>query len=78
MEKYKNKTKQTLAVPGVGVVGPGEIVEAPEGFHNTNFEKVKKKSNEINIKENKNANILSRQKLSGNEAGSNGGDAGNS
>ncbi|MDD5068488.1 MAG: hypothetical protein PHN89_02730 [Candidatus Pacebacteria bacterium] len=74
MEKFRNKTKQELTVPGVGVVGPGEIVEAPDNFHNANFEKIGDKK----IKENEHANISRRQKLSGNEAGNNGGDAGNS
>jgi hypothetical protein len=43
MAKYKNITKDELTVPGIGVVKPGAIVEAPEGFHNINFEKVEDK-----------------------------------
>ena len=40
MAKFKNISKDELTVPNVGVVKPGEIVEAPEEFHNINFEKV--------------------------------------
>jgi hypothetical protein len=43
MAKYKNTTEYILTVPGIGEVEPGEIVEAPEGFHNINFELVKEK-----------------------------------
>ncbi|NLD50652.1 MAG: hypothetical protein GX660_26210 [Clostridiaceae bacterium] len=50
--KIKNITKETLIVPGVGTVKPGEIVDAPEGFHNTNFEILNsKKDLKINNKE---------------------------
>lgn len=40
--KAKNITKQTLTVPGVGIVKPEEIVEVPEGFNNVNFQIIKK------------------------------------
>jgi hypothetical protein len=40
--KAKNITKQTLTVPGVGIVKPEEIVEVPEGFNNANFQIIKK------------------------------------
>ncbi len=49
MAKYKNKTKETLSIPGIGVVKPGEIIEA-ENFNNANFEKVEEKKVE-NLKE---------------------------
>ena len=41
--KVKNITKEELTVPEIGIVKPGEVVEAPEGFHNINFEKVVEK-----------------------------------
>jgi len=49
--KYKNITSQELTVPGIGIVKPGEIVEAPKGFHNINFEKVETiKKEEVKVK----------------------------
>jgi hypothetical protein len=49
--KIKNKTKKEFIVPGIGIVKPGEIVEAPKGFHNINFEKVETiKKEEVKIK----------------------------
>ena len=53
MAKYKNITENELTVPGIGIVKPGETVEAPEGFHNVNFEKIeerKKQKEEEEIK----------------------------
>lgn len=41
MAKFQNITEHDLSVPGVGIIKAGETVEAPEGFHNANFEKVK-------------------------------------
>lgn len=38
--KYKNISQETLALPGIGVVEPGQIIEVEEGFNNANFEKV--------------------------------------
>jgi hypothetical protein len=38
--KFKNITDQTLTVIGVGIVEPGETVEAPDDFHNVNFQRV--------------------------------------
>jgi len=50
--KIKNITKETLTVPGIGIINPGEIVDAPEDFHNINFEKIGfKKELKINNKE---------------------------
>lgn len=40
MPKYKNVSEDTLTLPGIGEVKPGETVEAEEGFNNANFEKV--------------------------------------
>jgi len=58
--KFKNITDQTLTVIGVGIVEPGETVEAPEDFNNANFQRVTKtkeikevKDKEIKINKNK-------------------------
>jgi hypothetical protein len=47
--KAKNISKETLIVPNVGIVKPGEIVDVPKGFNNANFEIIKKEVN-INTK----------------------------
>jgi len=38
--EYKNVSEETLMLPGIGVVEPGQIIEVEEGFNNANFEKV--------------------------------------
>lgn len=38
--KFKNITDHTLTVIGIGIVGPGETVEAPDDFYNANFQRV--------------------------------------
>lgn len=45
-KQFKNISKKTLYVIGVGKVEAGEIVKVDEGFHNANFEEVKSKSKE--------------------------------
>jgi len=40
--KYKNVSKKDLAIPGIGLVKSGQTKEMPKGFHNANFERVKK------------------------------------
>jgi hypothetical protein len=40
--KYKNVSDKELSISGVGSVKPGQEVDMPEGFHNANFEPVKK------------------------------------
>ncbi len=40
--KFKNISKQDLYIPDVGLVRAGEEKEMPEGFSNSNFEKVEK------------------------------------
>ncbi len=39
--KYKNISGKDLEVLNVGIVKAGEIVDLPEDFHNSNFEKIK-------------------------------------
>lgn len=54
--KFKNITEQTLNVIGIGIVEPGETVEAPDDFHNANFQRVikTKEIKEVKDKEIKN------------------------
>lgn len=40
MPKFRNKTNQDLAIPGIGIAKAGQVVDCPEGFHNANFERV--------------------------------------
>lgn len=40
--KKINTSNETLIVPGVGPVEPGEVVELPASFHNANFKEVPK------------------------------------
>lgn len=47
--KFKNITENDYTIPGVGLVKAGEIVEMPEGFHNGNFEEIKKKEVETKL-----------------------------
>jgi hypothetical protein len=42
MAVFKNKTKEDFFIPDVGLVRAGEEKEMPEGFNNSNFEKVEK------------------------------------
>jgi len=42
MAKLKNITKNDLMIPGFGIVKAGETANLPDGFHNANFEEVKK------------------------------------
>jgi len=44
MAKFKNITKNDLSIPDFGIVKAGEIADMPDGFHNANFEPVKKPS----------------------------------
>ena len=39
-DKFKNISKQALAIPDFGIVEAGEIVELPENFNNANFQRV--------------------------------------
>jgi len=38
--KVKNISKKDLAIPGIGIVKAGEIINVPKGFYNANFEVV--------------------------------------
>jgi len=40
MKQVKNIHDEPLAIVGVGVVEPNEIVEVDDGFHNANFEEI--------------------------------------
>lgn len=37
---YKNISEQTLSIPGVGVVEPGEVIKSSEPINNANLELV--------------------------------------
>jgi len=37
-----NTSNETLMVPGVGPIKPGELVDLPDDFHNANFKEVPK------------------------------------
>lgn len=43
MNKYRNIARRELTVPGVGVVAPGGVIEAHEGFRNANFRRVEER-----------------------------------
>jgi hypothetical protein len=42
MSKFKNITDKDLSIPDFGIVKAGETVDLPAGFHNANFEQIKK------------------------------------
>lgn len=42
MPQFKNTTNETLTLPDIGIVGPGQVITAPEGFNNANFTRVGK------------------------------------
>lgn len=47
MIKFKNISDQELTVPGIGIIKPGEVVDAPADFHNVNFERVETKEDKV-------------------------------
>lgn len=44
--RHKNISGQDLSIEGIGVVKAGEVIDAPENFHNANFEKVESEKKE--------------------------------
>lgn len=55
--KYVNISDQELIINGLGVVKPGDEIEAPKGFNNANFKPVTKEAKETSEPENKKNNI---------------------
>ena len=51
--KIRNISDQDLVIPNVGIVAPGAVIDAPEGFHNANFERVDKPGKVVPPKEGK-------------------------
>lgn len=48
-KEVKNITEKDLTVIGIGIVKAGETVKVPVGFHNANFEIVKKGDTEKEV-----------------------------